>query len=258
MQSVPQELIEPFVTASSLLSLRLLTRHTGGGGARCNRTSLQLSRLMRTTFSRSFHVRSQQRQGRTAFAAHVGSSRGLADLRVLGVCPPLPPATLRSARLGAGTACTQKARLIATSAGATTASLATGTVVKVPEAGSEIRWGSFLSTEESLEAAVDEAVRTIKDSIGEDAKPELALVFVSSLHGEEFDRVVPLLRERVPSLRHIFGCSVGSSAGCASCSLCHATIFATVAISCRLGTAGLWCYWRWQAGACGGGGWPSI
>ena len=39
---------------------------------------------------------------------------------------------------------------------------------------------------------------------------QLAIVFASSALGEEFDQVVPLLRELVPSLKSIVGCSVGT------------------------------------------------
>jgi hypothetical protein len=140
----------------------------------------------------------------------VATARTLPDLRSFPTCQQAAPYGRTPSSLATASLLPTRSRLV--TARATTASLATGTVVKVPEAGAEIRWGSFLSKEEDLEAAVDEAVRAIQDSIGEDVKPELALVFVSSLHGEEFDRVVPLLRKRVPSLRHIFGCSVRSQA----------------------------------------------
>lgn len=99
---------------------------------------------------------------------------------------------------------------MSTRASSSPASLATGTVVKSPDATEEIRWGSFVSQQAELEDAVEEAVQAIRERIGKDAQPELALVFVSSVHGEEFNRVVPLLRERLPSLRYIFGCSVSS------------------------------------------------
>ncbi len=41
-----------------------------------------------------------------------------------------------------------------------------------------------------------------------DPQPELAIVFVSAAFGPDFDRLVTLLRERLPSLKHVFGCSV--------------------------------------------------
>ncbi|KAG2489152.1 hypothetical protein HYH03_012378 [Edaphochlamys debaryana] len=46
-------------------------------------------------------------------------------------------------------------------------------------------------------------------SSGADAPfaPELAIVFVTASFGPDFERLVPLLRERLPSLKHVFGCS---------------------------------------------------
>lgn len=116
--------------------------------------------------------------------------------------------------------------------------LSTGTIVRTPT--SEIRWGSFVSQLPVLELAAKEAIHEIFAAIGEDSKPEvgmscsatglkntffpmhdpstggsvsamqLAIVFASSALGDEFDQVVPLLRELVPSLKSIVGCSVGS------------------------------------------------
>ncbi len=41
---------------------------------------------------------------------------------------------------------------------------------------------------------------------------DIAIVFVSAAFGNDFDRLVPLLRERLPALKHVFGCSVGRGA----------------------------------------------
>eukprot|EP00197_Chlamydomonas_leiostraca_P009428 CAMPEP_0202883004 /NCGR_PEP_ID=MMETSP1391-20130828/38796_1 /ASSEMBLY_ACC=CAM_ASM_000867 /TAXON_ID=1034604 /ORGANISM="Chlamydomonas leiostraca, Strain SAG 11-49" /LENGTH=173 /DNA_ID=CAMNT_0049565947 /DNA_START=14 /DNA_END=532 /DNA_ORIENTATION=+ len=82
-----------------------------------------------------------------------------------------------------------------------------GTVVKPPGAESEIRWGSYCSKKENLVAALEEAVENILDNIGRDSQPELAIIFVSSVHGPDFDAVVPFLRKKLPSLKNIFGCS---------------------------------------------------
>lgn len=41
---------------------------------------------------------------------------------------------------------------------------------------------------------------------------DIAIVFVSAAFGNDFDRLVPLLRERLPSLKHVFGCSVSARA----------------------------------------------
>ncbi len=83
----------------------------------------------------------------------------------------------------------------------------TGSKVKTP--AREIRWGSFVSKQLLLAAAIDEAVADIMESIGQDSEPELAIVFVTSTFGPEFEQLVPTLRAKVPSLKHIFGCSVG-------------------------------------------------
>lgn len=74
----------------------------------------------------------------------------------------------------------------------------------------QIRWGSWLSTAESLEAAIPECVARILAGIGRDAEPELAIVFVSSAHGGQYDKVIPLLRQQLPSLKFVFGCSVSA------------------------------------------------
>lgn len=80
--------------------------------------------------------------------------------------------------------------------------------VKVPGTGQEIRWGSALSRQPELPDALDEAVGCIMASLGQDTKPDVALVFASSLHGEMFEHLVPMLRQRLPTLNTIFGCSV--------------------------------------------------
>ena len=41
-------------------------------------------------------------------------------------------------------------------------------------------------------------------------EPTLAMLFCSSSYAIEFDRVVPTLRTRFPSLRHIVGCTVSN------------------------------------------------
>lgn len=89
---------------------------------------------------------------------------------------------------------------------ATPQQLATGAVVRTSVA--EIRWGSFVSRLPVLELAAKEAVSSILASIGTDSQPELAIVFVTSAMGAEFDMVVPVLRQLVPSLKNIIGCTV--------------------------------------------------
>eukprot|EP00798_Chlamydomonas_sp_ICE-L_P021648 gene21648-28661_t len=75
------------------------------------------------------------------------------------------------------------------------------------EASADFRWGSFVSKQQELSAAINEAVEKILENIGEDADPELAIIFVTTSFGKEFDQVVPLLRSRLPSLKQIFGSS---------------------------------------------------
>jgi hypothetical protein len=86
----------------------------------------------------------------------------------------------------------------------------TGSIVQMPNnPGQEIKWGCYLSRNKSLRPAIREAVSKVLDSLGGAAvQPSLALVFVSSVHGAEFEQVIPILRELVPSLKHVFGCSV--------------------------------------------------
>ncbi|GAX79069.1 hypothetical protein CEUSTIGMA_g6509.t1 [Chlamydomonas eustigma] len=83
--------------------------------------------------------------------------------------------------------------------------LSTGSIVRTQT--SEIRWGSFVSTLPVIEIAAQEAVEGIMSSVGKDTKPDLAIVFVTCSLGSEFDKVIPILRKLVPSLKTIVGCS---------------------------------------------------
>jgi small ligand-binding sensory domain FIST len=80
----------------------------------------------------------------------------------------------------------------------------------MPGSDKLIRWGSALSRDEELEAAIEEAIADVKAGMeaGADFAPDLALVHASSVHGDDFESVVPLLRQKLPSLRTIFGSSV--------------------------------------------------
>lgn len=77
---------------------------------------------------------------------------------------------------------------------------------------SDFRWGSFLSSLPTVPDAVAEAVQATIASIGPDAQPQLAIVFVTSEYSAQFDLVVPTLRQLLPSLKHIIGCSVRPNA----------------------------------------------
>jgi deleted-in-malignant-brain-tumors protein 1 len=72
----------------------------------------------------------------------------------------------------------------------------------------DARLGSFLSTKADALEAVQEAVAAIRAGQGDGFEPELALVFAAAAYGSGLEEVVPALRQLVPSLRHIFGCTV--------------------------------------------------
>lgn len=79
-------------------------------------------------------------------------------------------------------------------------------VVKTPSG--DIKLGAFLSRKPDVLDAVQEAVRSIRDGMGDDSfKPELALVFATAAYGDALEELVPALRQLVPSLRHVFGCT---------------------------------------------------
>lgn len=80
-------------------------------------------------------------------------------------------------------------------------------VVQVSE-DHQLRWGSYVSQIENLDDAIRDCVINTLRHIGRDSVPELAIVFVGSAHGKDFGKVVPILRALVPSLKHIFGCTV--------------------------------------------------
>jgi hypothetical protein len=72
----------------------------------------------------------------------------------------------------------------------------------------EAQLGSFLSSRPDAAQAVQEAVDAIRGALGGDAfEPELALVFATAAYGPGLEGVVPALRQLVPSLRHVFGCT---------------------------------------------------
>lgn len=115
----------------------------------------------------------------------------------------LPPcaADRASSEPGAAPAATEPASPRAPQRGAVTNSLATPS--------GQAALGAFLSTTPSAVDAVAEAVAAIREGVGGDAfAPELALVFATAAHGDALQDVVPTLRRLVPSLRHVFGCTV--------------------------------------------------
>eukprot|EP00891_Asterochloris_glomerata_P008257 jgi/Astpho2/8257/fgenesh1_pg.00122_%23_30_t len=80
------------------------------------------------------------------------------------------------------------------------------------------RWATFVSRHGNIWTAVEEASQGALSGFGPESGPEptLAMLFCSSSYAIEFDRVVPTLRTRFPSLRHIVGCTgsgvIGNSA----------------------------------------------
>lgn len=64
-----------------------------------------------------------------------------------------------------------------------------------------------------MDTAISEAADRILDKLGSDTQPQLAIIFVSSIFGSQYDDVIPILRKRIPSLQHIFGCSAHSVIG---------------------------------------------
>ncbi|WP_299486345.1 FIST N-terminal domain-containing protein [Acaryochloris sp. IP29b_bin.137] len=66
-----------------------------------------------------------------------------------------------------------------------------------------MKWASALSTQPSLEAALDEVIATALQSL--DASPDLAILFISTTFASEFPRLQPLLRDKL-SVQHFIGC----------------------------------------------------
>ncbi|MEL7332734.1 MAG: FIST N-terminal domain-containing protein [Cyanobacteria bacterium J06560_2] len=67
-----------------------------------------------------------------------------------------------------------------------------------------MKWVSAISTSVSLETAIQEVTGQIQTVLG--SQPDLALVFVSVAFASEYERLLPLLKEKLPA-RHILGCS---------------------------------------------------
>lgn len=83
-------------------------------------------------------------------------------------------------------------------------------VPRVAAAGS-FQWSSNISRRINLDLAVEEAVTGALSSQAAGWEPELAIVFLSSAYVSEYDQLVELLQQNVPSLQHIFGSTVGAT-----------------------------------------------
>ncbi|KAL3147368.1 hypothetical protein ABBQ32_002849 [Trebouxia sp. C0010 RCD-2024] len=78
-------------------------------------------------------------------------------------------------------------------------------------------WATNVSRHGNVYFAVDETSQACLASMGDSAaEPTVALIFASSSYSVEFDRIIPVLRSKVPSLQHIIGCTgfgvIGGSA----------------------------------------------
>jgi small ligand-binding sensory domain FIST len=74
-----------------------------------------------------------------------------------------------------------------------------------------MRWGSAVSTEASLEAAVDEVARAVRPQLGGE-RPDLAVVFASEHHRPAYDRIPALVGASLaPGV--LVGCSAGGVIG---------------------------------------------
>jgi len=78
-----------------------------------------------------------------------------------------------------------------------------------------VRWASAMSQHSDLERALEQAVKAGLKALGPGPPPEVALVFVSGQYNSQVDGTVALLRRRLPSLKHVFGCSVRAAAAAA-------------------------------------------
>lgn len=76
-------------------------------------------------------------------------------------------------------------------------------------------WATNVSRHGNVYFAVDETSQACLASMGDSsAEPTVALFFASSSYSVEFDRIIPVLRSKVPSLQHIIGCTVSFHNAC--------------------------------------------
>ena len=74
-----------------------------------------------------------------------------------------------------------------------------------------MKWASAVSDEHSLDQAVDLCAAAIKAELGTDA-PDLAIVFVSPHHAEQYDSLPDMIGQRLGA-KHLIGCSAGGVIG---------------------------------------------
>lgn len=72
-------------------------------------------------------------------------------------------------------------------------------------------WKSHISSSPTLKLSIDDCITEIiprRKARTVPVQPTLAIVFVSSAYADSYWQLVPLLRQRLPSLKTIVGCSV--------------------------------------------------
>jgi small ligand-binding sensory domain FIST len=67
----------------------------------------------------------------------------------------------------------------------------------------QMKWASALSTQPSLEAALDEVIALAQDALN--ARADLAILFISTTVASEFPRLLPLLQGKL-AVEHLIGC----------------------------------------------------
>ncbi len=74
-------------------------------------------------------------------------------------------------------------------------------------------WATNVSRHGNVYFAIDETSQACRAGMSNNSPdPTVALFFASSSYSVEFDRIIPVLRSKVPSLQHIIGCTVCSLA----------------------------------------------
>ena len=68
-----------------------------------------------------------------------------------------------------------------------------------------------MSSKATVHDAVEEAAQRISDGLPAHFAPEVALVFASCSYGQDLENVVKEIRQQLPSVKRIFGCSVSIS-----------------------------------------------
>lgn len=73
-----------------------------------------------------------------------------------------------------------------------------------------MKWVNALSTQSSLEKAIDEVVAKLEGRFN--GTPDLGIVFISSVFASDYPRLLPLLIDKIP-LRYVIGCGGGGIVG---------------------------------------------